>query len=108
MADIEPAALRLLAHPRRLIITDANSARSMAPQEFREKSGHTTIYVLGANFELIKSLVAKFDIYVALAFGSRRELAQFVGQRRNDYDAIEARVNLETGLMVEITGFLRG
>ncbi|MEO9167381.1 MAG: hypothetical protein ABI230_03165 [Aestuariivirga sp.] len=68
--NFERAALRLLPHPRRLVIVDAGTAEVEA--ELQSNIGHRTLYVLHGTRVLMKRLVAKTDMNVALAYGKQR------------------------------------
>ena len=98
----EGAALRLLPHPRCLLIVNAKEAGSIENQNFRENTGHVTVYLLQGTRTLMNRLFAKTDLNMALSYGSRRELRGFMKQRLGVYDAIESVGEVDTNLIAEL------
>ncbi|MDP8996447.1 MAG: hypothetical protein M3O03_05515 [Pseudomonadota bacterium] len=97
-ATIDSAALRLLPHLRRLVIVDAKPAEA----EMQRGNGHVTLYVLHGTQTLMKRLVAKTDMNVALACGNRRQLKRFMEQRLGVYDAIESSAAIDAKFIDEL------
>ena len=86
---IERAALRLLPHPRNLLVFDANLDFPKDCQIAEKKLGHVTVYLLNGNAEIMKRLVAKMGVRVALAFGDWKQLRRFIKERAGIYDMLE-------------------
>ena len=101
-ATVESAALRLLPHPRRLIIVNAKEAASMEIENFDKDAGHVTFYVLDGTPTLMKRLVVKTNMNVALAFGNQGRLRGLMKQRLGVYDAIDSLGEVDTNLIVEL------
>ena len=104
---IEKAALRLLPHPRRLIILDANAAASLEAPVFDTKTGHATLYVLNGTDKFMKRLVAKTDLNVALASGNQRQLKRFLKRRLGIYDTVESSTDVEPNLIADLRNLLQ-
>lgn len=95
---IESAALRLLPHPRCLVIVDAKAAEAEIPSSI----GHMTLYVLHGTQTQMKRLVAKTEVNVALACGNRRQLRRFMEQHLGVYDAIESSAEIDAKFIDEL------
>ena len=95
---IEIAALRLLPHPRCLMIVDAKVAEA----EIRPTIGHMTFYVLHGTRMLMKRLVAKGDMNVALACGNQRQLMRFMKQRLGVYDTVGSSAGIDANFVAEL------
>jgi hypothetical protein len=106
--SIEAAALRLLPHPRRLVVLDARSALAEAPDFLPKSIGHVTFYVVNGNRSLLKRLVVKADMRVAFACGNRRQLRLFARSRVGFFGALEfAPSMMDADLIGDLRQILR-
>jgi hypothetical protein len=65
-------------------------------------SGRKTLSVLHGTQMLMKRLVAKGDMNVALACGNQRQLLWFMKQRLGDYDTIESSAEIDANFVDEL------
>jgi hypothetical protein len=65
-------------------------------------SGHMTLYVLNGTQMLMKRLVAKGDMNVALACGNQRQLMGFMKQRLGVYDTVESSAEIDANFVDEL------
>ena len=91
----ERAALRLLPHPRELLIFDANLDFPKDGQIADKNVGHITVYLLNGNAKIMKRLVAKAGVRVALAFGDWKQLRRFIKERAGIYDMLEVLTDMK-------------
>ena len=65
-------------------------------------SGHVTLYVLHGTRMLMKRLVAKGDMNVALACENQRQLMGFMKQRLGVYDTVESSAEIDANFVAEL------
>lgn len=96
----DSAALRLLPHPRRLVILDAKAAGSPDIQSMCENKGHLTFFVLGGTTGSIKRMIAKTGRDVAWFCGSRGQLRRFVRGSAGVFDVLDASANVDADFVI--------
>ena len=99
---IHSAALRLLPHPRKLIIYDVRAKALPDILRTNKTAGHLTVYFLHSTTRQRNELLLKAGADVQYAFGNTRQLKHFIFQRAGVYDTVEASVGVSTELVAQL------